>query len=111
MESVVAAAAILFGEWDPHRATAAAFDVLAQEIPIATVTADAISLVDAVLAAGLAKSKSEARRQIEQGGVYVNQQREPDSNRALQPGDWLPGGNLLLRKGRKDYALVRRPRR
>lgn len=108
MESVVAAVAILFGEWDPLRAQADAFDVLAQEIPTATVTADQVSLVDAVVSAGLAKSKSEARRQIEQGGVYLNQERAGDANRVLQSDDWLAGGNLLLRKGKKDYALLRR---
>jgi tyrosyl-tRNA synthetase len=107
-ESVVAAAAILFGEWDPLHAQAGAFDVLAQEIPIATLTGDQVTLVDAVVATGLAKSKSEARRQIEQGGVYLNQEREGDPNRILQSADWLAGGNLLLRKGKKDYALLRR---
>jgi tyrosyl-tRNA synthetase len=109
VESVVAAAAILFGEWDPLHAQADAFDVLAQEIPTATVTADQVTLVDALVSAGLAKSKSEARRQIEQGGVYLNQEREGDPNRVLQSADWLAGGNLLLRKGKKDYALLRRP--
>ena len=108
MESVVAAVAILFGEWDPLRAQADAFDVLAQEIPTATVAADQLTLVDAVVSAGLAKSKSDARRQIEQGGVYLNQERAGDANRVLQSDDWLAGGNLLLRKGRKDYALLRR---
>jgi tyrosyl-tRNA synthetase len=108
VESVVAAAAILFGEWDPLHAQAGAFDVLAQEIPIATLTGDQVTLVDAVVATGLAKSKSEARRQIEQGGVYLNQEREGDPNRILQSADWLAGGNLLLRKGKKDYALLRR---
>jgi len=108
-ESVVAAAAILFSEWDPHLAKADAFDVLAQEIPTAALSGDSVTLLDAVVTAGLAKSKSEARRQIEQGGVYVNQQRESEPNRTLRPGDWLAGGNLLLRKGKKDYALLRRP--
>ncbi len=107
-ESVVAAAAILFGEWDPLHAQAGAFDVLAQEIPTAALTGDQVTLVDAVVATGLAKSKSEARRQIEQGGVYLNQEREGDPNRILQSADWLAGGNLLLRKGKKDYALLRR---
>jgi tyrosyl-tRNA synthetase len=111
MESVVAAGALLFSEWDPQVVQSDAFDVLAQEIPTASVTADTVPLIDAIVAAGLAKSKSEARRQIEQGGVYVNQHREADPNRALQPGDWLAGGNLLLRKGKKDYALLRRPPR
>ena len=63
--------------------------------------------MDALVQAGLVKSKSEARRQIEQGGVYVNQQRVKDVDRKLHPSDWLAGRNLLLRKGKKDYALLR----
>ena len=107
MESVVAATAILFSDWDPHRAKAGAFDILAQEIPTATVASSGVALVDALIASGLVKSKSEARRQIEQGGIYVNQQRETAPDRALGDADWLAGGNLLLRKGKKDYALLR----
>ena len=107
-ESVVAATAMLFSDWDPRRVKADAFDVLAQEIPTAVLPAGSVTVLDAVVTAGLAKSKSEARRQIEQGGVYVNQQRESDPNRLLQSGDWMAGGNLLLRKGKKDYALLRR---
>jgi len=106
-ESVVAATEILFSEWDPHLARAGAFDVLAQEIPTATVPRDGLALVDALVTAGLAKSKGDARRQIEQGGVYVNQRRETEPARALGAEDWLAGGNLLLRKGKKDYALLR----
>ncbi len=102
------AAEILFGDFDPKAATAGVFDILAAEIP--TVQADGAgspSLVEVLAQAGLAKSKSEARRAIEQGGVYVNQQREKDDRR-IAAGDWLAGGNLLLRKGKKDYALLRR---
>jgi tyrosyl-tRNA synthetase len=106
LESVAAAAAILFSEWDPHRAVAGAFDVLAQEIPTATLPSGGIQLVDALVTSGLVKSKSEARRQLEQGGIYVNQKRE-HADRALTDGDWLAGGNLLLRKGKKDYALLK----
>jgi tyrosyl-tRNA synthetase len=107
MESVVAATAILFSDWDPHRAQAGAFDILEQEIPTATVPNAGVALVDALVASGLVKSKSEARRQIEQGGIYLNQQRETAPDRTLDDADWLAGGNLLLRKGKKDYALLR----
>jgi tyrosyl-tRNA synthetase len=106
MESVVAASAILFSDWDPQRAQAGAFDILAQEIPTAAVSSAGVALVDAVVASGLVRSKSEARRQIEQGGIYVNQKRET-ADRTLTDGDWLAGGSLLLRKGKKDYALLR----
>src|SRR5213596_2328323 len=100
--------AILFSDRDPRDVEPAAFDIMAQEIPTATVTTrDGISLVDAVVQVGLVKSKSEARRSIEQGGVYVNQQRVKEVDRTLEPGDWLAGRNVLLRKGKKDYALLR----
>jgi len=53
------------------------------------------------------KSKSEARRAIEQGGVYLNQQRVKEADRTFEAGDWLAGRNVLLRKGKKDYGLLR----
>jgi len=106
--SAVAASAILFDEFSPQEAEPSAFDVLAQEIPtVAASSAESLTLVDAVVQAGLAKSKSEARRSIEQGGIYVNQQRVKDVGRTIGPADWLAGGNLLLRKGKKDYGLLR----
>jgi len=100
--------AILFSDLDPRNVEPSALELLAQEIPTARVPeGDGLSLVDAVIHAGLAKSKSEARRAIEQGGIYVNQQRVKDPARKVEPVDWLSGGNLLLRKGKKDYALLR----
>ena len=105
---VIRASEVLFGGFNPHAADDATFDVLAQELPTATVAArDGWSLVDAVVRAGLAKSKSEARRSIEQGGIYVNQAREKDVARSIGNADWLAGRNLLLRKGKKDYGLLR----
>jgi tyrosyl-tRNA synthetase len=59
-----------------------------------------------VVTAGLAASKSEARRLIEQGAVYVNGERATDVARKLGGSDW-PKGHVLLRKGKKDYALLR----
>jgi len=106
--SAVAASAILFDEFSPREVEPSAFDALAQEIPtIALESSDGLTLVDAVVRAGLAKSKSEARRAIEQGGIYMNQERVKDAARTLGPADWLAGGNLLLRKGKKDYGLLR----
>ena len=105
---VIRASEVLFGDFDPHAADDAVFDVLAQELPTATAPGrDGLTLVDAVIQAGLATSKSEARRAIEQGGIYVNQQRVKDVARSIESADWLAGRNLLLRKGKKDYGLLR----
>lgn len=106
--SATVASEILFGEFDPRNASGRVFEALAQEVPNAQVPSrDSLTLVDAVVRAGLAKSKSEARRSIEQGGIYLNQQRVKEVDRRIEPGDWLADGNLLLRKGKKDYALLR----
>ena len=101
-QSAAAAAGVLFGDFDPRRADAKVFEILAQEIPTTAVAKDALALADAVVQAGLAKSKNEARRAIEQGGIYVNQQRATE----ITPADWIAGGNVLLRKGKKDFALL-----
>ena len=107
-DAAVAASAILFDAFDPHQVEPGAFEVLAQEIPTVVVApGEGLTLVDAVVRAGLAKSKSEARRAIEQGGIYLNQERIKDVERGIEPGDWLAHRNLLLRKGKRDYALLR----
>ncbi len=109
LQSVQAASAILFGD-EQAEVHPQVFEVLAGEIPTVVVAGDSesVTLVDLVARAGLAKSKSEARRSIEQGGIYVNQQRIDDVARTIASGDWIGGRNLLLRKGKKEYALLRR---
>ena len=109
LQSVQAASAILFGD-EQAEVHPQVFEILAGEIPTTVVEGDSdnMTLVDLVARSGLAKSKSEARRSIEQGGIYVNQQRIDDVARTIASGDWIGGRNLLLRKGKKDYALLRR---
>ena len=108
VQSAMVASEILFGDFDPRAASGSVFDTLAREIPTTIIPRkDDLTLVDAVVQGGLAKSKSEARRSIEQGGVYVNQRRVKDVARRIEPADWLADRNVLLRKGKKDYALVR----
>ena len=107
-DNATGVSAILFSEFDPQNVKASVFDELAKEIPTTTVSADGLALVDALVQTGLVKSKSEARRQMEQGGIYVNQARVTDVEHRVAASDWLAGRNLLLRKGKKDYALLRR---
>ena len=108
LSNVQAASAILFGE-EQAEVHPQVFDVLAGEIPTVAVNGDAeLTIVDLVTQAGLARSKSEARRSVEQGGIYLNQQRVDDVARRIGSQDWIGGRHLLLRKGKKEYALLRR---
>jgi tyrosyl-tRNA synthetase len=100
------ASEILFGERDPREAHELAIDALLRELPSAPPSAGDGMLVDHVIAAGLAKSKSEARRTIAQGGIYVNGDRETDVDLKLDRSYALHGKAVLLRKGKRDYAIV-----
>jgi len=106
-DAAITASAILFADVEPDRVNASALDALVDEIPTTTLPRGELSLVDAVVHAGLAKSKSEARRAIEQGGIYINLQRV-SADQSISDRDWIGGRSLLLRKGKKDYALLRR---
>ena len=69
--------------------------------------ADGLPLIDALVATQLAKSKGEARRTIEQGGAYVNNRRVADVAATLTEADLASQTVMVLRSGRKKYALIR----
>jgi tyrosyl-tRNA synthetase len=82
-------------------------DVPSCEIPANELDSDGLALVDAFARSGLAKSKGEARRTLAQGGVYVNNRREEDPDRKLTRADLASETMIVLRSGRKKYALLR----
>ena len=65
-----------------------------------------IGLTDALVHAGLATSKGQARKDIEGGGIYVNNVRVAEATRALTAADLLFGKHVLLRKGKRTYAVI-----
>ncbi len=68
---------------------------------------EGLNVVDALVEAGLCKSKGEARRVVTQGGAYVNNRRVENSDRALGPDDLASETVMVLRSGKKKYALLR----
>lgn len=69
--------------------------------------ASGLSLVDALVESGLAKSKGDARRTIQQGGAYVNNRRMSDVESKLTAADLASETVMVLRTGKKSYALLR----
>lgn len=63
-------------------------------------------LVDLLVHAGLCPSKGQARKDIEQGGININNVREASAARAVTSADLLFGKYLLLRKGKRNYTVV-----
>jgi tyrosyl-tRNA synthetase len=65
------------------------------------------SLIDLLLHSGLAPSKGQARKDIEGGGIYVNNGKVSEVARAVTRADILFGGYVLLRKGKRTYAVLK----
>jgi tyrosyl-tRNA synthetase len=64
-------------------------------------------LVELLVRTQVCGSKGAARRDIEGGGIYVNDKRVDEVARALTRADLLAGRFVVLRKGKKNYHLVR----
>jgi len=105
--------ALLFGGSDPVALSAQAIEALAAEIPFAHAKwahaegdGRSLGLQDALVSARLATSKSDARRTIQQGGVTVNGVRAT-GDAPVVPEQCLHGSYVLLKKGARNYALLR----
>ncbi|PLX43112.1 MAG: tyrosine--tRNA ligase [Deltaproteobacteria bacterium] len=68
---------------------------------------DGIGLIDLLHEAGACKSKGEARRDITGGGIYINNERQGDIERVVTEDDLATETILVLRKGKKNYRMVR----
>lgn len=81
-------------------------DVPSRELPRERL-ANGLALVEALVEAGLVKSKSEARRTVEQGGAYVNNRRMGEVEAVLDTHHLASESVMVLRVGKKKYALLR----
>ena len=109
VRAVEAASRILFSASNevPTTETVA---LLAREVPVTTLgrgELDAgIGLVDLMIRTKLAESKGAARKLIDGGGVYVNNERQSQAQKSVNGGDLKWPGAILLRTGKKNYHLV-----
>jgi len=81
-------------------------EVPTKEIEKAKLDGTGLPLVELLVHAGLCPSKGQARKDIEGGGVNINNVREASATRAVTAGDLLFGKHILLRKGKKNYVVV-----
>ena len=65
-----------------------------------------ISILASCAKSGLTQSSSEARRLIEQGGIYVNDRQVKSIDEKLTAADFAGGNELRIRKGKKKYLIV-----
>lgn len=82
-------------------------DVPSIELERSALAGEGMLIVDLVHASGAATSRSEARRAVQGGGVYLNNHRVQDLDHLVTVADAVGGRFLVLRKGKKNYYLVK----
>ena len=101
--AAIAASEALFGSGDLAALDEGTLRAAIEELPQAEL-AEGSGIVEALVATGLVESNGEARRAIEQGGVYVDNARVESSDAVLTAA--LAGGIAVLRRGKKSLAGV-----
>lgn len=81
-------------------------DVPSSQVTRADLDRGDCSVIDLLTLSGLVKSRGEARRAIDEGGIYLNNRRVEAGNQAVSPSDAIEGRFLVLRRGRKNYHLI-----
>ncbi len=105
------ASAVLFEGADLRTLSAGELQDAFADAPRSSLAREALGtpqaqLVAIVAAAGLEPSKGRARQAVEQGSIAVNGHAEKAVDRVLGSADVLPGGFVVLRRGKKTYHVV-----
>jgi tyrosyl-tRNA synthetase len=110
-KQAVAASSTLYGSGTETLDQAAVEALVSQGV--ATITVDrarfdaGYTVIDACVETGLSKTKSEARRSMQQGGIYLNNVAVTDPNAVLNQGSLVAGVAAVLRSGKRNYRLVK----
>jgi tyrosyl-tRNA synthetase len=103
-----AASAKLFGGSVATMSVAELLEVF-PNVPSASIeyASEGWPIIELLVSAGVASSKSEAARLIRGGGISVNDRRVTNEKERLMPEQAIEGQMLLIRKGKRDNYLLR----
>jgi tyrosyl-tRNA synthetase len=107
-EQAASASEALFGRGDLRDLDAETLGSALGELPRAEVRGPLPAMVDLLVAAGLAESRTAARRTVGDGGAYLNNERVADPEMVPVESDLLHGRWLVLRRGKRNLAAVER---
>nr|MBP9839316.1 tyrosine--tRNA ligase [Pseudomonadota bacterium] len=109
-DKAIQASRVLFGESMESLDFKTLSDIFS-EVPSTTVPGSEIStgvsLNDLLVKCEVAQSKGAAKRLIEGGGIYLNNNKAGDANLTVGLGHFIEGKLLVIRSGKKNYHLVR----
>lgn len=106
-QQVILASSALFGRGELRELDASVLEAALAEAPKGQVRlADEPTIVDLLIASGLAESRGAARRTVNEGGAYVNNAKVTDEEWKPASADLLHGKWLVLRRGKRNNASV-----
>lgn len=110
-QAAIDASEALFGSGELEALDAGTVDAVFAELGGAE-AASGSNIVDVLVASGISKSKSEARRSLGEGAINVNNVKVNDPDETFEVGSGLVSGTeqkdvLILRRGRRTLAAVR----
>ncbi|MFD4673231.1 tyrosine--tRNA ligase [Lentzea sp. NPDC058450] len=106
-QQVVLASSALFGRGELRDLDESVLQAALAEAPKGEVRlADEPTIVDLLIASGLAESRGAARRTVNEGGAYVNNAKVTDEEWKPASSDLLHGEWLVLRRGKRNNASV-----
>jgi tyrosyl-tRNA synthetase len=109
-QEAMRASEILFGG-ELAGVAEATFNEIVGEVPTKEISKGDLDgggkpLVELLIHGGLSPSKGQARKDVEGGGVYLNNVREANFQRSVSTQDLLFGKHLLVRKGKRNYVVI-----
>ncbi|ETJ03879.1 MAG: Tyrosine-tRNA ligase [Actinomyces urogenitalis DORA_12] len=107
VESAEAATQALWGRGELSDLDEATVLQATAALPTAQLEVGRSTIVDLLVAAGLEKGRSAARKTVAGGGAYLNNVKVEDEDRVVTKDDLLAGGVVLVRKGRRNLAVAR----
>lgn len=82
-------------------------DVPSSELSGDALSGEGVGLLDLLAEAGVVSSRGEARRAVEGGGIYLNNRRITEPRASVSTGDAIEGSFIVVRKGKRNYHLIR----
>jgi tyrosyl-tRNA synthetase len=105
----VAASEAVFGGGDLGAIDEGTLAAAVADLPRSALPAQVPAVLDLLVATGLSRSRGDARRTVAEGGAYLNNRRLSDPSEVPGAGDLLHGRWLVLRRGKRNVAVVERP--
>ncbi|HNY94048.1 MAG TPA: tyrosine--tRNA ligase [Flexilinea sp.] len=111
LDKAMQASEALFGG-EINGLSAADIKEIFADVPSGVIAADSMNgeglpIVNLLSDCGFMKSKGEVKRAIAEGGVYINNHRVTDVNTSIRKDQFIEGKYLVLRRGKKNYFLLK----